>query len=499
MSVHAFQITVVHPLSAWREPLTISFDNLGSLSSILLIGVLGLSIAAQPARIRTRMESFALLVAVSFGIAACTADNLPTLTLAWAGSELMLVIIRFARVHEEGAVQARRGIRTGMASVTALLLATLLSASNEGGADISMLGGLQVSFFLVFLAALLRIAPYPLPAALNRRWQVHIISLITGGCLLLRLTPMSPAHLALLPWLLPIVAITYLVTALLAALPPDWSDSLPYVLAAQVATALLGPLLDAEAGSALAAMALCHAVIAIGILRIDMEVRPYKPLGKKARIPLAIAAASLAGWPLTLGFVINWALVALCLSVDRSWLALSVGVLSSLISVSVWQRILWIRHEIVPAHLASRPTRAAVACGLLLAIPLVLTGAVVKIAPMWLSRVPLPGFAALAHTLSWRGSAGQSLTLAFALMITFPPLVGLAMNRIKERSVRVSARAADVVGSSLDLEWLYIGIITLFSRAGAVAVRALASIEESLFLTWTLLWGLIVVLLLVGQ
>ena len=491
------------PLSAYGEPLEFSLDSLSFAFSLLLVGsltVAGLSMMMRPIE---RFESVSALLLVEAGIGVCAASNLLTLCLAWMLMDVALLSMDIVRVPDESIPHAARNVLVNLCSTLALIVVTTLTLSQRGEGQLSGLALSGLPLKLLAIASLLRLGIYPLPGGLKRRWEVYLASLCTGGYLWLRLITLSPGEFPGVGGLVFLGCGSLVITGLLAGFSSDLATALPYVLSHGIAAFVLAPLLVPDSGYAIAFVTAINLALCLTLLRADAQVRPVSPWGRRARLPLMIALASLAGWPLTLGFIAHWSLLKLFWVMGPQsmvWL----GSLSYLCcSIPLWQRFRYVLREIRDESALPRwGVQVAFFCAAAVAVVLVVAGIYLPFSGRTWSAWPEQSAAAVGlQPVSFGALIGGSVATwaVLALGAVIVPFVGsYAVQRLWAAVPGGWVQRVDATGALLELDWLYAAADRVLARIWSLSTRGLSLIEESLYLGWTLIWVLVVVLYLVG-
>jgi len=479
-----------YPLSLYSPPAKFVFDPLATGLSLLLMGAMGLIGLSLMARPRTRLEPMTLAL-VGMCVAALAAGDLFTLCLAWGAMELTLLGVALIRAPEETIPQGLRGMWNGLLSTVAVIAAAALVLSQHNASDWSYLAEGGAPFRLLMLAALLRLGVYPLPGSFKRRWDIYLASLCAGGALWIRLASLATAlpssHL-----LITIGGGALLVTGLLAAFAPDFSTALPYILLNGTAAMVLGPVVEPRAGVATALVWVINLTLCLALLRMDVQIRPLAPLGQKVRIPFGIALGSLAGAPLTLGFVAHWLFLRLCWSNGAHPLVWIGAISWALITLPMWPRLRLIRRELNLAHAPRRNIWLAFSCATLTAALLIVLG----VAPSLLRSINIDSAFALdlAYLKGWLWPGWLTFIVLAFLTVLAPLPASYFFSSPATRFLQRIGHWLDLVSALLELEWLYLGLARVGERLGYLTSLTLIAIEEAFYLGWTLVWGLVLVL-----
>lgn len=438
-------------LSSWQPrmggELACRIDHLALLfaASMTLLGLASILSSLGSGGMEATLYA-ALFVLLAAGLGFLFSADLITLCFGW-------IFLEFAILMVEATGTARRspaGRMVQALGVFALVAAALLS--RDGFSLDSSLPRHALSF--VTLAALLRVGVYPL-----RFWEIggvktgeralpYLISTGTGFYLLIRIQPPDGFLMAL-------GLLAFLAGAVLA-----WIEdgSLHFVAASQ-------------AGYAVLTAAVTHTVVpAINILlclsllfnQSRAEEKPWR------EAPLALALASLAGLPFTLGFVGRWfvyrSLIHRGLSVLFAPCLLAEVFLSASL-FRIWFSSLPSKHSLV-IHMASSAS---------LAIPLCLLG----LFPSLIRGEALPALF-------------RSTGISLWAVLLLPPLGGYFFHRWGEQPRRLVADPA----SMLELKWLYGSLNWFLGRVDAIFQWITKVIEGEGYLGWALLLVLLAFLFL---
>jgi hypothetical protein len=486
------------PLFAYGETLQFSFDVLGINLALLLVGMLAFVGLSMMSRSMERFESVILLLLSGAGIGICASSNLITLCLLWVLMDLALLGLDIVRVPDESIPHAIRNVLGNLVSTIALVIATILLMVEQADTNLAGLALQGFPLRMMMLAALLRLGIYPLPGSLKRRWEAYLASLCTGGYLWLRITSLAPQGLSDTHWLIPLCGGALLITGLLAGLAFDFATALPYILLNGITAAVLAPMLDPTIGFPVSFVMTINLGLCLALLRVDVQVRPIAPLGRWARLPLGLTLASLAGWPLTLGFVAHWAFLRLCWTGGWYHLAWLGSASYLLTSIPMWQRFRQMRREVVEDGTPSRwNVYSAMICASIVSLLLILFGVypalLAQVWPVLSGQFRLPTLAAL-----WTGDL--RLLAGLALMVIIVPGLGShVLQRLRGNVSGNLARGFDAVSALLELDWFYLGTEGILTRLRVLVNQAAIAMEEGLCLGWVLLWSLVVVLYLVGR
>lgn len=459
-----------------------SYDRLSTCLAMVLTGVLALG--EFPQRHVGRARSATILGIMASGVAACVSNDLLTLCLLWGAIDLYTPLMMRHTASRQIPRRTARFALFGMLATMALLVATLLMMRQQGHTHLDFTGLSSDILFWLSLAAILRLGTWPLQGNYSS-WEGALLALCTGGCLWLRLAPVLAT--TALPALAALGSMVLLVTSLLAASAPR--SPLPYVFFHGVTIVIVAPLCDAAPGALVALVSIVNLGLCLGVLRLDRRLPALLARGW-SRLPGGAALASLAGFPLTLGFVSHVGLLRLYGQVDKR--ALVIASLSLLVlAVPLWRR--WLYPEPPPARETPHHWGdwLAFASACLMAAGVVLWG----IAPGLLAM----GYVVPAVVPSLAGLLRGHDAVVLLLAAVIVPLGGsYLLARGLSSAKGASSAGMARLGTVMELDWLYAGLEAGLARLGKWASYALVELEGSLALIWTLLWSLALVLLLMG-
>lgn len=483
-------------LSPAGEALRFSFDALGTQMALLLGGPLALAGLALLARPLERLEAVGLLTLLAAGIGACAAENLLALCLAWGLLDLAMLIMDTRRMPEEGLPHAVRDVVLNALSTIALVAATVLLGAAEGQTTFPDLTLAGTPLRLLMAAALLRLGIYPLPGSLKRRWESYLVSLSVGGCLWLRLAGLAPIGQFRVDWLISLSVWGLFLTGVLASLATDFATALPYIILHGMAAATLAPMLLPKEGIGIAFLFLANISLCLALLRADVQVRAVPPLGRWARLPLVIALGSLSGWPLTAGILARWSLIRLAWVTDSRLLVLVEALSFLLVSVPIWRRLrVVLRETRTRGSVPLWSIYLAFGCAALVALLLLALSVDASLAGL----IRLGDTAELPSIRLLFSAEAQLLGLLGLTVLVFPILGGYALQRLWSRPSRGLLQGFDALSALLELDWLYAVVEQALNRLGRWLHAASLVVEETFSLGWVLVWGLVILLYLVGR
>ncbi|MEA3459249.1 MAG: hypothetical protein U9R11_00985 [Chloroflexota bacterium] len=464
-------------LSHWRPlmggNLTCKID-----SSVLLfaITIVLLGLASILSSLDGGMEAnfyVALLVLPAAGLGFVFSANLITLCFGWIFLEIALLLGEMVGVGG----RSPAGRMAQALGVFALLAAALLA-----GCGLSLDSPLPSrALLLVALAGLLRVGIYPLrfwePDEVRPQALPYLISTGTGLYLLICFGPSGR-------FLVGLGLLAFLMGAVLAWIK---GGSLYFIAASQVGYAVLTAAVARPVAPAI------NLLLCLGLLfnRGKSEEKPWQ------RAPLALALASLAGLPFTLGFVGYW----LLLYVFHYSLIFLIPCLLAEVSLSAALFKIWFspcpserspRASLGTSQLAEesalscadrgvreRPTPispvAHLASSVFLATPLLLFG----LFPSLIREEVLP-------------APFRSMSISLWAALLLPPLGGYLLYRWRRVPSWLSTRLAAV----FELGWFYDALNWFLAKVEAILLGMAKVLEGEGYLGWALLAVLLALLFL---
>ena len=469
------------------------WDTLSRQMAFLLIAVLslvGLSMLGQP---MGRFEAVSRLILVGAAMATCSAADLFTLSLAWGLSALALLAVEVLEAPDEEVRSTSRIIWFNLISTALLVMANVLASVDHDNTPFSYLASGAISSRFLMLAAVLRLGLYPLVSRLERRWVPYLVSLCTAGYLWLRIGGLISLTALPVGWLSALGGGMLFATGLLASLSADAVTALPYMLLNGITLMVLAPLLNSQTGFAVAFITVMNMGLAFALLQAAGREETLRARAPWGFLPVGVALGSLAGWPLTAGFLGHWAFLSICQTSQAPVLFFLASMSYVLVSVPVWQRL----QERRAASKDSAPGGAwgTAVWATALAVILVLVG----LTPEWMERV-WGGSAVDLSLVSPRtllsGAGKQLQVLAFVAALG-PLLGGYAMHQIMLDLPRRLSRVLHLLHDLLSFEWLHWSVQGALNGVYGLLGRALVFIEESFYMVWVLVWSLAVALYLV--
>ncbi len=466
--------TPPQPFMDQFEPLTFSYEQPRTTIAWLPLGLLSLvnlGLITEPVG---RSESARQLALVGMVLATMAASTPFTLGVIWALTDLLLLVLKFRRTHQE---EPYLLIRYGTSNLLSTMALVVAIAFMGGRGNAPLAAWPRMSLPWLVLAAFFRLGMYPLPHRHGEAWEVDLASLYTGIYLWLQVGMLQPLALARLPLLL--MSLCLLAMGLLANRAADFSSAWPYVSAYGILLSLFPVLVGGNAGG-VATLSLA-ALWALGLALRHLYIRASVPrkVAPGLRVPMAVALAALCGLPPSLGFMAHWSLLQLCWLHGRWGVMLVLSAAWLLISIPLWRQL----DELLTFQGNYRKMRGVEL------IPIgaaALLGAALLVGGIW------PGTGAIDGLLS------QPLPGSVLLLLTLiPPLGGYALREPGRRSY--AAPWAEGLAPPLGLAWLYGGVEKALERTDAWIVELFVTLEDAFGLGWILIWGLALILYLVER
>jgi formate hydrogenlyase subunit 3/multisubunit Na+/H+ antiporter MnhD subunit len=446
-----------------------------------------------------------LLALLAAGFSFIFSANLVTLCASWVIFDL--AFLWALRVSDRSGSMR---IIPRVLSLSCLACLSLLAAALLLGDDSLSLRSSSISapvFGLILLVALMRVGLYPLhlwmpigvEARLAARSLLHLIPTSVGLYLLARLSVWLNEGVPYGRALAIAGSLAFFVGALLAWAEADLSKTLSFVIISQAGYATVS--LAVAKAPAIVVLPGLNLVLCLGLLFLSQDRCELGSLWSKAASGLAMA--SLAGVPLTLGFVGRWHLYHSLLtsaspsamlrtgSVEPTGSNLAFLALSLLAETLLFAALLrmWSAISIIhvfPPEFAYQ--RSSVMGAVLLAVPVVILG----LHPSGLR--PLMGAVTFLNLVDLL----RSKTIAQWAALFLPLLGGYLLQRHRQRIFDPIGPFWSKLMAALRLEWLY----SLLGRAAGGAADALwiaGRVSEGRgYLGWIAVVGLLAFLLLRG-
>jgi NADH:ubiquinone oxidoreductase subunit 5 (subunit L)/multisubunit Na+/H+ antiporter MnhA subunit len=414
----------------------------------------------------------------------------------------LVALILFASPAETG----RGFLANGLSGLIVLAAALPLTLGNH---DLALAGGESLpatAALLVAVAALVRLAPYPLHFWLLDlqemplpawRWPARLSSSVLGLYLVARIMPLPGEKSPLANAILIVGVVGCLATALLAWLGAqrEPARAMPLVGLYQINLALLGwALSDERLIGFWLTLNLVLATTALAMHRAQCASRNGRPLIWWSAVPGGLAAAALTGLPLTVGMFVRFPLYRALLAGRRAgWLALLLlaeGVMAATL-LRVWGGL---GPDRLTRKTGEQPPRSLWGVMVLLTVPLLILGLFPSLVTWLAGRPPNDGFP-ISTTLGRLAQAGIGLWATLLL----PPLMGYGIYRqglaLPGATAGVEARLASI----LRLGWLHRAVARLLDRARQVLWIVGTLLHGEGYLAWVTLSLLLVFLLILSR
>lgn len=464
------------------QTLSLQYDGLAlHLSLVLALALLlvGLASWTQPV---DRSSAVSRLVLVAGAVAACAADNLVGLVMAWGIHDLAFLWLLMARPPEEGIRRARREAFVALLSTAALTMGLASAAARSGDISFPLASLPTTAAVWLGVAVLLRLGLYRLPGRPRTTWEGFLGNLSIGACLWWRVS-------SAIAWsTLPVEAISLvggaflLVTGVLAFLAASAATPIPYLRAHSILILVLGPIVGKGSGQGV----IVSTVLALGqSVVLVYAARQLAAEGRAAwaRLVELAALAVLAGMPLTAGFLARWRLLELSWQVGPSAPFALAAVSCLLCAYPFWRRLL--QHLVESSEKRSAAPRGwsvALGCAIVTFVASVTFG----IDGGWFGRVlgaPVGTEALSIGSFIERGTGaapGAILMLAMA--------AGYGLERLSRRAPMAGV---SILGEMLDVVWLYDSVEVSLNRLRGLSRAALDAIGSPLYVAWALTWALL--------
>lgn len=497
-----YQLPYMRGLLPYGESLAWSSDSLAKAYGLLICGVLMLTAVGNIAGRQSRAQAVLILVMLAAVLGMVAAWNMVTLVLFAMLLDVAVMTRSVIRVPEENLPHATRQTLVNLASVVLLVLALVSAMAEQYANQPAWYSADGLPRNLLMLAVLVRLGMYPLPGSTKRRWEVYLLSAGAGAYLWLRLVLANPTGLPYAGWLVPLSWAAVGVSALLAALAPQYSLAVPWLILNQVALLVLAPYMAPVAGARVVLLGIVQLVLMLALLRMDADLlvagaRADHRLQRWVPWPFVVAMASLGGVPLTLGGGLRWSLLQLCWL--RGWnnLVPLLAVFFALLSMPALLRLRQVWTPMRRQPVASRwRLWAAVGAALAAALALLVLG---LLGPWLAGRITAP-YQVLPQTESAGATPAlvRSLVLALTAYVV-PVLGGLALYRFRRPLSDRMATLYEWLNAPLEIDWLYGVLERVLQRLQSWVGAALAGVEGSFYVLWTVLCSLALAFLLIGR
>ena len=477
------------PLAAGGASLNFVLTPLGVHAGLVLTVAFTLLQGRSLAVPLKRYEAVALLVALGAVLAGLAAANPLTLCLTWGLMDLGLISLAMRTMESQ-----RRVMRFALGNLlsTLALIAAVLLATQQDVTGLVGLAWMGAALKWLLAAALLRFGVYPLPGGFGLSWEPLLISFCMGSYLWLQLGNMPQESGIALGGMSLLLGESLLLTAILDALSPVWVAARVYLLLHSATVSASATLVAGGTGQGVVLLNTLNLALGLALIPPCDAHNPTPSTGQAllSLIPLA----SLAGAPLTLGFACHWTFLKLCLLQGAGILAVMAMVSYVLLAVPLWGHASHLLRQRQDSDADSWPQWIAFLCGLLGMTGLIAMG----LAPAWLARawlaVPMGEILPPLKTLLFAGINAQGTMVL--LLVTLGILWGSRLlMRVLTNLTPEDRRGLDLVGSLVELDWLYVLLERWTNGLQRLLGRTLAALEGPLCITWSLLWILSAVLL----
>lgn len=439
------------------------------------------------------------LVTVSCVLATCLAANITTLCFGWMAISVILLARRISLVLEEPEQLVYWDLISNIGSIVLVMIVAVLAMIQQ---RVNTFGDVAASPYMVtllMLAALLRLGLFPLPGNHQMGWIDRMSALCTGAWLLLRVASVSTQSFPGWNWLVPAIAASSVVTALLANLMTSRQLCVHYMISSLVSALVLAPLLVPVAGSGLAVLFLINLVLVTALLEQPGEGMTHLQALVFKWLKVA-AILTLMGVPFTLGFLCRWELQRLTGGIDQKITIILLTMSYTLVTVYLWRQLaLELRKAAPQPRSASSqidPQLAVnwVICGL--GVLFVLIVLIVGFVPSSINALmPTP----LSLPSLTRSLAEDITTWIYLIATTLIiPLAGAFFLYYQRSLFKLSSPLFESMRWFASLNWLYFVLGKLFGWIFRGSALILNGIERKYLLGWVLIWMIIIVAFLVG-
>jgi formate hydrogenlyase subunit 3/multisubunit Na+/H+ antiporter MnhD subunit len=409
----------------------------------------------------------ALLALLAAGFSFVFSANLITLCVSWVIFDAVFLWALAASDHGgERRKIIPRTMNLSWLACLGLLAAALLLGQGDDSLSVRSDSFSAPVFGLILLAALVRVGLYPLhlwipigvEARRDARTLLHLVPASTGLYLLARLSVWADGGLPYGQVLALTGSLAFLVGALLAWVEADRSKILSFVMISQAGYAIASLAVAKPPITLVILWPSLNLVCCLGLLFLSQD--RSEPGGLWPTAALGLAMASLAGVPLTLGFVGRWHLYHALLTGPH--LALLVLTLSAETFLLATLLKMWLAIYASPPELAHGRSFILVGAGVL-AAPILTLGLHPPVLRPLVGTSPLPTVLDLLH----------STTLAQWAALSLPLLGSYLLQRHRQSIFDPFEPLWLKLSAVLRLEWLYrlLGQIVAGAR-GALRIVA---------------------------
>ncbi len=480
--------------SNWDTRLALLWTPLGLGTAVLLTTTLLLAQIGRMAPPRTASYVSITLTLLAAAIVAMGAANLLVLCLAWGVPSVGILLLRMAPEQDSSVADAPPSVWASVISTALLVLGATVLMSEQKGALILVQVQPGLGLIALTCAVALRLYASTRTVTSGRFWQIAVIELLMGLYLWARIVVSLQAHQSAVVdrtgWaagvLVAIGLFAYLIRKPVAARTP--------LVLHWLTVAIIAPLLDPARGlavSVLVTVQLASAMLAMHV-RDGTESGPFGAVSYLE----AIVGASLAGLPLTIGFIIHWILLQIALG-HSVWLTVWFSISFGLVAFPFWQRSLDLvksapRWKMGPAG-AFRALAVVSIAGLIVTSLGIYPGLA---SYLWM-RGPVD-LGALSYRQLISGTGVELVVLVVGAGLV-PGLAALAVMSRVDQVPRGIASRYRALRRSFDVDVLHDIIALRIQRGLSSANGIVRAGEASLMVGWTILWGVALVYYIISR
>ncbi|HEY4689572.1 MAG TPA: proton-conducting transporter membrane subunit [Anaerolineae bacterium] len=473
-------VSTWQPLSVFGVPVSLRVDRVGwsiGFVAVLACAATALAGLAYPGRRRFGPRALALGMTAAL-VGAVFAANLLTLALAWGLFDALFAIA--ALMRSEGAQAGRRAAFAigfnGAATVSLWIAALMLNQAHESLFwHLTHLTDSARGFLTA--AAIFRLGLYPLsqwlPAerddAPGRVALLYVLPPLAGLYILIRLAELNAVPQE--PVLIWLGALSILIGGALAWLRSDSRDALPYVSLSSLGAIVLAGA-SGQPASAPQALILSGAgswALAIMTLSLSRTLDRQMPWWSVGH---ALALATLAGVPATLGLAVQTGLAAGVASSDH-FLLIACMVIGQALTFGALLRLMIAPAQNPPPSGVPATITYIVALALVAPAPFLLPALARSAVPEWTP----PAFEVVLSRLGALGGVILIMPIALAIALVWLGRGPTSVPRFNP-------------GRLLNLDWLY----DLLFQVVNVAVRYLSNISALVEGEGAVLWALLILI-----
>jgi formate hydrogenlyase subunit 3/multisubunit Na+/H+ antiporter MnhD subunit len=474
-------VTIARWQPLFGSDLAYYVDGLAFLFAVLLllVGLANIALGWGHPEDGEGSSYAALLILLAAGLSLVFSANLITLSLSWVVFDLAflwaLIGLRIERT-------VSRVLNLSCLACVSLLVAALLLGQSDDSLSLKSDLFSAPVFGLILLAALVRVGLYPLhlwipigiETGLPARSLLHLVPASAGLYLLARLSTWTNGGLPYGQALATVGGLAFTIGALLAWVEANPDTTLSFLMISQVGYVVAS--LAVVKPPAMVVWPSLNLVLCLGLLFAN-QARPKAVSG--------LAMASLAGVPLTLGFVGRWHVYHSFLTEGHLAL-LAVSLLAEILLFAALFKIWFASHS---SSLELARARLAKAGLILLAAPILILGLYPPVLALVIKGVPSLSVTDLL----------RSTTMAQWAALFLSPLGGYLLHHRRQRIFVPIENRWFKLATALHLEWLY----RLLGRmvGGAMdALQMVSKISEGRgYLSWIVVLCLLAFVFLRGR